>query len=129
MKIFCIGRNYVDHAKELNNPVPSEPLVFMKPNTALLLANRPFYFPDFTQKPLAGFVLYKNRGKLQFTPHTYPLTNMGNWLLMDKGDLDQDGDVDIVLGACSINNTVPKPLREEWQKQGIGVLLLRNQLK
>jgi 2-keto-4-pentenoate hydratase/2-oxohepta-3-ene-1,7-dioic acid hydratase in catechol pathway len=49
MKIFCIGRNYVDHAKELNNPVPSEPLVFMKPNTALLLADRPFYYPDFTQ--------------------------------------------------------------------------------
>lgn len=87
------------------------------------------YFPDFTQKPLAGFVLYKNKGKLQFTAHTYPLTNMANWLLMDKGDLDQDGDVDIVLGACSINNTVPKPLREQWHKQGIGVLLLRNQLK
>ena len=49
MKIFCIGRNYSDHAKELNNPVPSEPLVFMKPPTALLLANRPFYHPDFTQ--------------------------------------------------------------------------------
>ena len=49
MKIFCIGRNYVDHAKELNNPVPSEPLIFMKPPTALLLANRPFYHPDFTQ--------------------------------------------------------------------------------
>ncbi len=49
MKIFCIGRNYVDHAKELNNPVPSEPLVFMKPPTALLLNNRPFYYPDFTR--------------------------------------------------------------------------------
>lgn len=49
MKIFCIGRNYVDHAKELNNPVPSEPLIFMKPPTALLLANRPFYYPDFTK--------------------------------------------------------------------------------
>lgn len=49
MKIFCIGRNYVDHAKELNNPVPSEPLIFMKPPTALLLNNRPFYYPDFTQ--------------------------------------------------------------------------------
>jgi acylpyruvate hydrolase len=49
MKIFCIGRNYADHAKELNNPVPtSEPLIFMKPNTALLLNNRPFYFPDYT---------------------------------------------------------------------------------
>ncbi|MEZ4920944.1 MAG: fumarylacetoacetate hydrolase family protein [Saprospiraceae bacterium] len=49
MKIFCIGRNYVDHAKELNNPVPSEPLVFMKPPTALLVANKPFYYPEFTQ--------------------------------------------------------------------------------
>lgn len=49
MKIFCIGRNYVEHAKELNNPVPSEPLVFMKPPTALVFSNRPFYYPDFTQ--------------------------------------------------------------------------------
>ncbi len=50
MKIFCIGRNYADHAKELNNPVPtSEPLIFMKPNTALLLNNRPFYYPEYTK--------------------------------------------------------------------------------
>lgn len=49
MKIFCIGRNYADHAKELNNPVPAEPVIFMKPPTALLLSNRPFYYPDFTQ--------------------------------------------------------------------------------
>ncbi|MEZ4966765.1 MAG: fumarylacetoacetate hydrolase family protein [Saprospiraceae bacterium] len=49
MKIFCIGRNYVDHAKELNNPVPSEPLVFMKPPTALLVNNKHFYYPDFTK--------------------------------------------------------------------------------
>jgi 2-keto-4-pentenoate hydratase/2-oxohepta-3-ene-1,7-dioic acid hydratase in catechol pathway len=49
MKIFCIGRNYADHAKELNNPVPTEPLVFMKPPTALVVANKPFYYPDFTQ--------------------------------------------------------------------------------
>ena len=49
MKIFCIGRNYIDHAKELNNPVPSEPLVFMKPPTALVVSNKPFFYPDFTQ--------------------------------------------------------------------------------
>jgi len=50
MKIFCIGRNYADHAKELNNPVPTtEPVVFMKPPTALLLNNRRFFYPDFTQ--------------------------------------------------------------------------------
>ena len=49
MKIFCIGRNYADHAKELNNPIPAEPLIFMKPPTALLVANKPFYYPEFTQ--------------------------------------------------------------------------------
>jgi 2-keto-4-pentenoate hydratase/2-oxohepta-3-ene-1,7-dioic acid hydratase in catechol pathway len=48
MKIFCIGRNYVDHAKELNNPVPSEPLIFMKPPTAMVVNNKPFYYPGFT---------------------------------------------------------------------------------
>tara|TARA_B110000908_G_C10222769_1_gene436256 strand:- start:1231 stop:1842 length:612 start_codon:yes stop_codon:yes gene_type:complete len=48
MKIFCIGRNYVDHAKELGNAVPSEPLIFMKPPTALLINNKPFYYPDFS---------------------------------------------------------------------------------
>lgn len=49
MKIFCIGRNYVNHAKEMNSPVPSKPLVFMKPPTALLKNNEDFYYPDFTE--------------------------------------------------------------------------------
>ena len=48
MKIFCIGRNYADHAKELNNPVPKNPLVFMKPTTALLIKNRHFFYPEFS---------------------------------------------------------------------------------
>lgn len=48
MKIFCVGRNYVEHALELNNSVPSEPVIFMKPPTALLKDDKPFYLPDFT---------------------------------------------------------------------------------
>lgn len=48
MKIICIGRNYSDHAKEMNAPVPSEPVFFMKPDTALLNPDQAFYFPDFT---------------------------------------------------------------------------------
>ncbi len=48
MKIICIGRNYVDHAKELNNPVPENPVFFLKPDTALLRRNRPFYHPEFS---------------------------------------------------------------------------------
>jgi acylpyruvate hydrolase len=48
MKIIAIGRNYVEHAKELNNPLPTVPVIFMKPDTALLKDNKPFYHPDFS---------------------------------------------------------------------------------
>lgn len=50
MKIFCVGRNYVDHAKELGNAVPDEPVIFMKPKSALLQAHTPFYYPEFTNE-------------------------------------------------------------------------------
>jgi acylpyruvate hydrolase len=49
MKIIAIGRNYAEHAKELNNPVPTVPVIFMKPDTALVKDNKPFYHPDFSQ--------------------------------------------------------------------------------
>jgi len=49
MKIICIGRNYAEHAKELNNPVPESPVVFMKPPSAMLVNGKPFYYPDFTK--------------------------------------------------------------------------------
>jgi len=49
MKIFAIGMNYVEHTKELNNPVPLEPVFFMKPDTALIKNNKPFYYPDFSE--------------------------------------------------------------------------------
>ncbi len=49
MKIICIGRNYAEHAKELNNAIPTEPVFFMKPDTALLKDGEPFYYPDFTK--------------------------------------------------------------------------------
>ena len=48
MKIICIGRNYADHAEELNNEVPKEPVIFLKPDTALLPPKSPFFIPDFT---------------------------------------------------------------------------------
>jgi 2-keto-4-pentenoate hydratase/2-oxohepta-3-ene-1,7-dioic acid hydratase in catechol pathway len=49
MKIICIGRNYRAHAEELKNEVPSEPVVFMKPETALLPKGHPFIHPEFTK--------------------------------------------------------------------------------
>ena len=50
MKIFCVGRNYVAHAKELGHEVPDEPVIFMKPKSALLQAHTPFYYPEFTNE-------------------------------------------------------------------------------
>ena len=50
MKIFCIGRNYADHAKEMGSEVPTEPVIFMKPKNALLQAHTPFYYPEFTNE-------------------------------------------------------------------------------
>ncbi|HOZ52294.1 MAG TPA: fumarylacetoacetate hydrolase family protein [Chitinophagaceae bacterium] len=49
MKIFCVGRNYAEHAKELQNEVPDAPVIFMKPSTALLSENKDFYYPNFTK--------------------------------------------------------------------------------
>ncbi|MBP8945193.1 MAG: fumarylacetoacetate hydrolase family protein [Paludibacteraceae bacterium] len=50
MKIICIGENYPEHNKELNTTNPGEPVVFIKPDTAVLKNNKPFYIPDFTNE-------------------------------------------------------------------------------
>lgn len=50
MKIIAVGRNYAEHAKELNNDIPGSPVIFMKPDTAVLKDNKPFYLPDFSEE-------------------------------------------------------------------------------
>jgi 2-keto-4-pentenoate hydratase/2-oxohepta-3-ene-1,7-dioic acid hydratase in catechol pathway len=50
MKIICVGRNYAAHAKELGNDLPEEPVLFMKPKSALLQSHTPFYYPEFTNE-------------------------------------------------------------------------------
>jgi len=50
MKIICVGMNYAEHASELGNEKPSQPVIFMKPDTALLRQNKPFYHPDFSNE-------------------------------------------------------------------------------
>ncbi len=50
MKIICIGRNYAAHAAELHAPIPEQPLFFLKPDSALLQKNQPFFYPDFSQE-------------------------------------------------------------------------------
>lgn len=49
MKIICIGRNYINHAKEMNSPVPEKPVFFLKPDSCIVRNNQPFFYPNFTQ--------------------------------------------------------------------------------
>jgi 2-keto-4-pentenoate hydratase/2-oxohepta-3-ene-1,7-dioic acid hydratase in catechol pathway len=50
MKIFCVGRNYAEHAKELGSEIPQEPVIFMKPKSSLIQGHAPFYYPEFTNE-------------------------------------------------------------------------------
>ncbi len=49
MRIFCVGRNYVEHIQELNNEKPTDPVIFTKPDTAIIRDNGPFYYPSFSK--------------------------------------------------------------------------------
>jgi len=48
MKIICIGRNYADHINELKNNRPTEPVIFLKTDTSVILKNQPFFIPNFS---------------------------------------------------------------------------------
>ena len=82
MKIICIGRNYVEHAKELNNPVPTKPMFFVKPDTALLRTHM-FYIPPFSNNihyELELVVKIKKVGKSiskRFAPNYYDEISLG----------------------------------------------------
>jgi 2-keto-4-pentenoate hydratase/2-oxohepta-3-ene-1,7-dioic acid hydratase in catechol pathway len=83
MKIICIGRNYVAHAKELNNEFPTEPVIFMKPDSALLRNNDPFYIPDWSNDLHHEVELIVKINKLgksiekEFAPRYYAEVGLG----------------------------------------------------
>ena len=87
-------------------------------------------FPDFAQHPNQSFVYLENTGGLTFKPQTFPMANRGRWLLIDAGDIDQDGDDDILLGSF-YRSADPKyaKLMDFWRKPGSGIMLLENTLK
>ena len=82
------------------------------------------YFGDFKRRPEAGFIYLENEGGMQFKPFTLPEAEMGRWLVMDAGDVDGDGKIDLVLGNFSLGPALSKS-NKDWKK-GPVFLFLRN---
>lgn len=87
------------------------------------------FYPDFQTDPTGGFVYLENQGNWKFVPRVLPEAARGRWMTMDAGDVDGDGDDDIVLSSFVKGPTtvpVPVSLRETWRTNGAAVLLLEN---
>lgn len=87
------------------------------------------FFPDYNQPGQDGFCYWENKGDLKFEPRSFSNPTSGRWLTMDAGDLDKDGDLDIVLGnAVLFIGSLPDSQKLKMSKTG-SVLLLKNNLR
>ncbi|MCS1409326.1 MAG: hypothetical protein M2R45_02506 [Verrucomicrobia subdivision 3 bacterium] len=88
------------------------------------------FFPDYQKSPQESFVYLENLGGLVFSPATFRQCLAGRWLTLACGDIDQDGDLDLLLGSYIYGpSPVPEGLLQAWERKGPSMMVLKNQLK
>ena len=88
------------------------------------------YFPDYSNTPEESFIYWENKGNYSFQPFSFKDAFAGRWLTMDAGDMDGDGDLDIILGNAKFPiGAVPGWLMKKWNQSSPSVLILKNKRK
>jgi hypothetical protein len=89
------------------------------------------YFPDYLDRPEESFVYLKNQGDLKFEAYTFPQSPKGRWIVMDAGDIDADGDIDLALGSFVyfLAKGDTTGLSKRWLTESPSVILLENTIK
>jgi hypothetical protein len=85
------------------------------------------FFPDFEKLPSESFIYWENIGKGAYARYTFPGVTNGRWMTMDVGDMEGDGDKDIILGSGVVGfGVVPDSLKERWNRNSVSVVILEN---
>jgi hypothetical protein len=88
------------------------------------------YFPDYDHHPEESFIFWENTGNLSFKPSSFNNASMGRWLTMEAGDIDHDGDIDLVLGNAKFPlGHIPDSLMKNWNKYSPSLVILKNKTK
>lgn len=90
------------------------------------------FFPDYENFPAESFIYLENTGGMNFKPHTLADSQQGRWIVLDAGDIDRDGDIDLALGSFVRGPTttwIPDDLKKRWATDRVSVLILENQTR
>jgi FG-GAP-like repeat len=88
------------------------------------------FFPDYNHQPDESFIYWENKGDFRFNRSTFSASNDGRWMTMDAGDIDEDGDIDILLGNAFFTlGDVPQTFKDKWKKRPLSLVVLENTLK
>jgi hypothetical protein len=87
------------------------------------------FFPDYKNRPAESFIYWENKGDNTYNRYSFPEANDGRWMTMDAGDMDGDGDIDIILGSAAFSfGEVPQQYKDAWNKKAVSVIILENTL-